>query len=259
MANPWFRLYSEFAFDPKIQSMSETLQRRYIMLLCLKCKDDLRKLSEEELAFALRIDEKNLQETKTVFLKKGLIDEDWEILKWDKRQFVSDSIDPTAAERQKRYRENKRNATVTSRHDDRNVEVTSRSPESDTDTDTEVKEYILALEKEKQEEEFEKIWERYPNKDGKKAAIRHFIASVKTDKDVVRIHTALDKYLEHIERENKWNYIKNGSTWFNNWQDWENYKPPPGIAQKGNAVVDAVRSVLSKRVQEGRYEEAYDG
>lgn len=79
MANPWFRLYSEFAFDPKIQSMSEILQRRYIMLLCLKCNDDLRKLSEEELAFALRIDEQTLHETKTVFLKKELIDGDWRL------------------------------------------------------------------------------------------------------------------------------------------------------------------------------------
>lgn len=245
MANPWFRLYSEFAFDPKIQSMSETLQRRYIMLLCLKCNDDLEKLNEEELAVALRIDEETLQETKAIFLRKGLIDEDWEILKWDKRQFLSDKSDPTAAERQKRYRENKRN--------DRNATVTSHSPESDTDT--ELKEYTLVLEKEKLEEEFEKVWERYPNKDGKKAALRHFIASVKTDKDVVRIHTALDKYLEHIEREGKQNFLKNGSTWFNNWQDWENYKPPQGVPLKGNAVVDAARSVLAKRVQEGRYEE----
>ena len=96
----------------------------------------------------------------------------------------------------------------------------------------------------------------YPNKDGKKAALRHFTATVKTDKDVERIHTALKKYLEHVERENKQNFIKNGSTWFNNWQDWEFYKPPPGIIQKGNAVVDAARSVLNKRVQEGRYEES---
>ncbi|GAH78620.1 unnamed protein product, partial [marine sediment metagenome] len=39
----WLRLYYEFATDPKIQSMDETLQRRYIMLLCLKGNGDLEK------------------------------------------------------------------------------------------------------------------------------------------------------------------------------------------------------------------------
>lgn len=66
--------------------------------------------------------------------------------------------------------------------------------------------------------DFEMIWSRYPCKDGKKAALRYFKSSVKTQKDFEDIQTALQNYLQ-CEKVNK-GYTKNGSTWFNNWRDW---------------------------------------
>ena len=72
--------------------------------------------------------------------------------------------------------------------------------------------------------EFEEIWAKYPNKDGKKAAERYFLASVKTEKDWHDIQKALQNYLG--SKKVKDGYIKNGSTWFNNWQDWIDYKEP---------------------------------
>ena len=69
---------------------------------------------------------------------------------------------------------------------------------------------------------FSEIWAKYPNKDGKKAAERSFKASVLTDKDFGDIKTALKNYLAS-ERVKK-GYIKNGSTWFNNWRDWIDFK-----------------------------------
>lgn len=65
---------------------------------------------------------------------------------------------------------------------------------------------------------FESVWERYPNKDGRKQAERSFDSSVKTDQDFKDINIALDNYLKS-ERVAK-GFIKNGSTWFNNWKDW---------------------------------------
>lgn len=69
---------------------------------------------------------------------------------------------------------------------------------------------------------FEKIWERYPFKDGKKAALMHYQASVKTSGDYNRINIALNNYLEskHVKR----GYIKSGPTWFENWEDWVDIK-----------------------------------
>jgi len=87
----WFRMYSEFATDAKVQIMSEAMQRRLMMLFCLRCSNALVTLHETEIAFALRISNEDLAETKVLFIQQGFINEAWEILSWDKRQFISDS------------------------------------------------------------------------------------------------------------------------------------------------------------------------
>lgn len=97
MANPWFRMYAEFAHDPKVQMLSETMQRRYLMLMCLRCSNALVTLHETEIAFYLRISEQELLETKSLFLERGFINESWSLVNWDKRQFVSDSSAPRVA------------------------------------------------------------------------------------------------------------------------------------------------------------------
>lgn len=90
----WFRMYGEFAADPKVQSMSEAMQRRLVMLLCLRSTNALVTLLDEELAFALRIDTQALDETRELFERKGFIEAGvggWQIANWDKRQRASDS------------------------------------------------------------------------------------------------------------------------------------------------------------------------
>jgi len=90
MSNPWFRMYSEFSHDPKVQMMSEAMQRRYMMLMCLQCSNALVTLHETEIAFHLRITDADLAETKALFISKGFINPDWILLNWEKRQFASD-------------------------------------------------------------------------------------------------------------------------------------------------------------------------
>lgn len=99
MSNQWFRFYAEFSDDPKVQMMSECMQRRLAMLFCSHCKES--SLSDASLAFAWRISLSDVEETKRVFLDSGLIREDWRLINWDKRQFVSDS----SSERVKKYRD----------------------------------------------------------------------------------------------------------------------------------------------------------
>jgi hypothetical protein len=125
MANPWFRLYSEFAHDPKIQMLSEAMQRRYVMLLCLKCSETLETLHETELAFQLRLDETELLETKKLFISKNFIDKNWNILNWNKRQFVSDS----STMRVRKHRDKKKQVG----NDD---ETLQKQPSNAIDTDT---------------------------------------------------------------------------------------------------------------------------
>jgi len=66
---------------------------------------------------------------------------------------------------------------------------------------------------------FEEIWRRYPVKDGKWAALKSFLATVKDERGYQRVSAALDNYTRHLEKET-WKKAKNGSTWFNNWHDW---------------------------------------
>jgi hypothetical protein len=70
-------------------------------------------------------------------------------------------------------------------------------------------------------ERFDELWKRYPNKDGKRDAFRHFKGTVKSEEGFARIKRALDNYLASTRV--KKGFIKNGSTWFNVWTDWENF------------------------------------
>lgn len=126
----WFKLYAEFASDPKVQSMSEPMQRRLVMLYCLKCQGDLAKLDDEEIALALRITMSELEKTRELFRRKGFIGDRWSLPAWEKRQATTDK---TAAERMRRMRANRaepangvtepvtRNSRVTMRCETRNA------------------------------------------------------------------------------------------------------------------------------------------
>lgn len=129
MSNSWFRMYHEFATDPKIQMLSEAYQRRFVMVLCLRCCNDDVTLQDEEIAFQLRISNEEWSDTKKVFLDKGLINGDNNPANWDKRQFVSDS----SAERVRRHRAKK------SKQQKTQCNVTVTPPDTDTDTDTDIK------------------------------------------------------------------------------------------------------------------------
>ena len=115
MSNPWFRMYAEFAHDPKVQMLSEAMQRRYMMLMCLRCSNTLVTLHETEVAFYLRISDEELAETKRIFISKGFINDQWNLLNWDKRQFISDSSAARVAKHRakKKTEEKPSNVTVT--------------------------------------------------------------------------------------------------------------------------------------------------
>jgi hypothetical protein len=133
---PWFRFYTEFSHDPKVQMMSEPMQRRLVMLFCLQGAEELDAATDEELAFILRVDANELAKTKALFLAKGFIDSSGRLANWNKRQCRSDG-DPTGAERQQRHRERTRNAlrndTIT-RTEERREEKSRREKTKDKKT-----------------------------------------------------------------------------------------------------------------------------
>lgn len=119
-------MYHEFANDPKVQRMSEAMQRRLVMLMCLRSSNGDETLHDDDVAFQLRISNDEWNETKAVFVEKEFIDQDNNLLNWDKRQYVSDSS--TARVRAHRKKQKQQ------------CNVSETPPDTDTDTDTEQKE-----------------------------------------------------------------------------------------------------------------------
>ena len=133
MSNPWFRMYSEFSHDPKVQMMSEAMQRRYMMLMCLRCSNSLVTLHETEIAFHLRISNDEMAETKALFISKGFIDKDFNLINWEKRQFASDTSKARVAKHRALQKEKQ------STDGNGNVTLLKRNANAlDTDTDTEL-------------------------------------------------------------------------------------------------------------------------
>lgn len=123
----------------------------------------------------------------------------------------------------KREREDDNSTERTRKWREKNKHVTPGDAMKRTDREIERK-----IEREKEEliqAVFEELWDRYPAKDGRKEAEKHFRATVKTAEDMVCIRQALDNYQAHL-KANDWKRPKNGSTWFNNWRDWVDWRDP---------------------------------
>ena len=154
---PWFRMYVDFLNDPKLIALAFEDQRHFIGLLALKSdgvldEDVPSELLDRIVAQRLWIDHAVIREVKKRLITARLIDQDWQPLAWEKRQFDSDA-DPTNAARQRRYRERKKAQQPTQRQgEDAAIHEAEAHPELGTkarnvtrnvtvtglDTDTEV-------------------------------------------------------------------------------------------------------------------------
>ena len=129
MANPWFRFYAEFQDDAKIQMLPLSARYYFVMLLCSRCK--AARLTDAVIAYQWRLPASEVQELKSLFVEHGFIDDAWNVLKWDKRQYVSDS----SKDRTQKYRDRHKNVTVTANngHMQRHRDVPDTDTEADTD------------------------------------------------------------------------------------------------------------------------------
>lgn len=223
MSNPWFRFYSEFAHDPKVQMMSEAMQRRLVMLFCLRCSNALVTLQVTEIAFHLRVTDAELEETKQLFVAKGFIDSDWNIENWDKRQFKSDSSAPRVA----KHRANKKEAS--------NADVTLQVTNSNAleQNRTEQKEPSSPG---KPDDGFVEFWKAYPRKVGKGAAQKAW-GKIKSKADTLQ---AILKAIAWQRTADQWvkdggQFIPHPSTWLNE-QRWLDEAPAQSAAIPFDAV-----------------------
>jgi hypothetical protein len=215
-------MYSEFATDPKVQMLSEASQRRYVMLLCLRCSNDDVTLQETEIAFQLRISTEEWIVTKTELMSKGMIDDYARPCAWDKRQYISDSSTSRVAA----YRERKKQ--------EGNVTVTP--PDTDTDTDTDnkkplVKEVIRT-------DYFDIFWKLYPKKKSKADAEKAWSKVKLNDEFFASIITALSAQCSSQDwTKESGKYVPLAGTWIRG-KRWED-EVSPAAQQKHNGFAQA--------------------
>lgn len=131
--NPWFRMYSDFMFDEKIEFLAFEDQRHYVIILCMKNAGLLDKdyaqpgMRDRVVAKRLGLFGESFESAKKRLVESGLIDSAFQPMAWDKRQFISD----VSTERVKAYRERMKQP--------RNVSETAQEADTDTDTEEEAK------------------------------------------------------------------------------------------------------------------------
>ncbi len=128
-------MYSEFAADPKVQLLSFDDQRHFVVLLCLKCNGTLDssspspELRDRMMAKAMGLELSVAKEVNRRLCEVGVITPDWQPVKWDARQYESD----TSTERTRAWRNRqKQNETSQERHGDVTVtdEIQNRTEQS---------------------------------------------------------------------------------------------------------------------------------
>lgn len=68
---------------------------------------------------------------------------------------------------------------------------------------------------------FNDFWDKYPRKMGKTLAAKRFKSKIKKQSDYELLMQAVDRYNQYISNLNiKREYIKHGSTWMGEWEDW---------------------------------------
>jgi hypothetical protein len=125
--NPiWWRAYNEALHDPKVIALSDRLHRAWFNLLCVSSKNDGVLPGIGTVAIELRISKHRAAEYVTALVVAGLFDAieggKFTPHNWRRRQFQSD----VSTERVKRFRQQRRNVSVT-------------PPETETETETENK------------------------------------------------------------------------------------------------------------------------
>ena len=100
--------------------------------------------------------------------------------------------------------------------------------------------------------DFDAVWNSYPKREGRKPAEKHFRASVLSEADYNDLKNAIENYKRQIAAEVRdKQYIKMGSTFFNNWRDYVDagYSAPKRSPRE-QAVIDAAAKRDAERAAE---------
>lgn len=92
-------------------------------------------------------------------------------------------------------------------------------------------------------DEFEKLWKKYPRKQGKSNALKAYIKARKSGVEYDTILNGIEKYSEYCQNIDS-QYIKHGSTWFNQ-QCWDDDYSVVEKEKRGNYTFGGTRESKS--------------
>ncbi len=248
----WFRFYDDAMNDPKVQRLPGEKFKAWVNMLCLASKNNGSLPTLADIAFSLRMSEEKVSSLLDEFCASLLLDPielvdapmSYEPHNWNARQYKSDVTDPTAAKRQKAYRD--RNA-------DRNATVTVTAPRTDT-------EQIQKTEQKKERRadalvvrdpsEFEIFWAAWPHRVGKSDAVKKF-ASARKRASLEEILAGVQRYIRDKPPDR--DYL-NPATFLNQnrWED-QPAKVQHGKVPAENSLISSINRAIdyAERKQAG--------
>jgi hypothetical protein len=229
----WFRVYDDLVDDEKVQMLSGDLVKALLNLWCLASKNGGVLPPMKAMSFKLRMKPQQVAAVIAELCEAGLIDRVDDLFQphnWEKRQYKSDT-DLTAAERSRRYRE---------KHRDGNAPVTrdgdaSRHASASVSVSDSVSVSVSKKEKASSDFEFEDFWNLWPNKVGKPAALKAFVAA--------RKRAGLDAIVEGV-----FAYIRDkppDRAWLNpaTFLNQDRWKDQPAKVEHGRSSIQETQSL----------------
>lgn len=242
----WFKLKEDFFDDKYIKALRKLPDGDALCIIYQKMQlkslktegfiqyDKILPSAEEELALILDEDLNKVKLTLQALLSMGLVE------RWENDTFYMVAMqnligsETAVAERVRKHREKQKllqcNTKVTNGNTYIEIEKEKKEKIEELELDIEIKKennIVIpngndSVSKSQFEQEFEVIWKEYPNKKGKSNALKSYIKARKKGTTYEEVLNGLENYVKYITIEKiEQQYIKHGSTWFNNqcWQD----------------------------------------
>lgn len=180
MSGRWFRFYDGTLDDPKVQKLPLDLFKLWVNLLCVASRNDGAIPQVEDLAFCVRMSEKQLRKGMEKLCEAGLLDQLEDCLSphnWDSRQYKSD----TSNDRVKQFRErNKKQPKVVTCNDDVTLhETPPEQIQSRADTEQISPSPRSGVKSKPEPDGFEAFYEAFPKHVGRGQALKAYRSALK--------------------------------------------------------------------------------
>lgn len=129
-------MYADAVDDAKLRLLAFEDRWHFVAVLCLKAEgmlDDDTATRDRLIAVKLGLTVREADEVKRRLCEIGLIDENWQPVAWEKRQYISD----TSTDRVQKHRKTKEIRAKRETAKKRFSNVSETPPETDTESDTE--------------------------------------------------------------------------------------------------------------------------